>query len=51
MVMRVSNAVVLDLLKSSGKLKDEQIKNLQAQETDKKTLQDVAISSGLVSEK
>lgn len=49
--MRVSDAVVLDLLKTSGKLKDEQIKNLQAQETDKKTLQDVAISSGLISEK
>jgi type IV pilus assembly protein PilB len=49
--MRVSDAVVLDLLKSNGRLKDEQIKNLQAQETDKKTLQDVAIASGLVSEK
>lgn len=49
--MRVSDAVVLDLLKTNGKLKDEQIKNLQSQETDKKTLQDVAIASGLVSEK
>ncbi|MBI2007854.1 type II/IV secretion system protein [Candidatus Saccharibacteria bacterium] len=49
--MRTSDAVVLDLLKSSGKLKDEQIKNLQQQETDKKTLQDVAITSGLISEK
>lgn len=49
--MRVSDAVVLDLLKSSGKLKDEQIKNLQQQETDKKSLQDVAIASGLISEK
>ncbi|HLG91199.1 MAG TPA: GspE/PulE family protein [Candidatus Saccharimonadales bacterium] len=49
--MRTSDAVVLDLLKSSGKLKDEQIKNLQQQETDKKTLQDVAIASGLISEK
>ncbi|MEX1059221.1 MAG: GspE/PulE family protein [Candidatus Saccharimonadales bacterium] len=51
MVMRTSDAVVLDLLKSSGKLKDEQIKNLQQQETDKKTLQDIAIASGLISEK
>ncbi|HEY5549989.1 MAG TPA: GspE/PulE family protein [Candidatus Saccharimonadales bacterium] len=49
--MRTSDAVVLDLLKSSGKLKDEQIKNLQQQETDNKTLQDVAIASGLISEK
>ncbi|MEX0881361.1 MAG: GspE/PulE family protein [Candidatus Saccharimonadales bacterium] len=49
--MRTSDAVVLDLLKSSGKLKDEQIKNLQQQETDKKTLQDIAIASGLISEK
>ncbi|MBI4033637.1 type II/IV secretion system protein [Candidatus Saccharibacteria bacterium] len=49
--MRVSDSVVLDLLKHSGKLKDEQIKNLQAQETDKKALQDVAIASGLISEK
>jgi type IV pilus assembly protein PilB len=49
--MRISDAVVLDLLKGTGKLKDEQIKNLQAQETDKKLLQDVAIASGLVSEK
>lgn len=49
--MRVSDAVVLDLLKSNGKLKDEQIKSLQQQETDKKTLQDVVFASGLVSEK
>ena len=51
MLMRVSDAVVLDLLKATGKLKDEQIKNLQQQETDKKTLQDVAVSSGFISEK
>ena len=49
--MRISDSVVLDLLKAGGKLKDEQIKNLQQQETDKKTLQDIAIASGLVSEK
>lgn len=49
--MRINDAVVLDLLKSSHKINDQQIKNLQTQETDKKTLQDVAIASGLVSEK
>lgn len=49
--MRVSDAVVLDLIKATHKVNDEQIKNLQAQATGKKTLQDIAVASGLVSEK
>lgn len=50
--MRISDAVVLDLLKASGKVTDEQIKNLeQQQKTTHKPLQELAVSVNLISEK
>lgn len=52
MLMRINDAVVLDLLKDTHKLNDEQIRNLQAQQnTNKKPLQDLAVAANLISEK
>ncbi len=50
--MRISDALVLDLLQQDKKLTQEQIKNLlDAQRSEKKPLQDLALASNLISEK
>ena len=50
--MRISDTLVDKLLKSTGKITEEQIKGLKEQEkTEKKPLQDLAIKSNLISEK
>lgn len=50
--MRINDAVVLELLKASKKVNDEQIKNLlDQQKTSKKPLQELAVSVNLISEK
>jgi type IV pilus assembly protein PilB len=52
MLMRINDAVVLDLLKMSGKVNDEQIKNLSLQQTTtKKPLQELVVSANYISEK
>ncbi|HEX5447916.1 MAG TPA: ATPase, T2SS/T4P/T4SS family, partial [Candidatus Saccharimonadales bacterium] len=49
--MRISDALVIRLLKQSGKVTEEQIANLQEQKkTDKEPLQDILIKSNLLSE-
>lgn len=50
--MRINDALVLNLLRVDKKLTPEQIKNLlDAQRSEKKPLQDLALSSNLISEK
>jgi len=50
--MRINDALVLDLLRTDKKLTPEQIENLlSAQLSEKKSLQDLALSSNLISEK
>src|SRR3990167_10293635 len=50
--MRINDALVLDLLRTNGKANEEQIKSLiDAQRSEKKPLQEMAITSNLVSEK
>ncbi len=50
--MRINDAVVVDLLKATHKVNDEQIKTLQEQQrTSKKPLQDLVVTNNLVSEK
>ncbi len=50
--MRINDALVLDLLRQDKKLTEEQIKNLlDAQRSEKKPLQDLAMSTNLISEK
>lgn len=52
MDMRINDAVVLELLKMSGRVNGEQIKNLALQQkTSKKTLQELAVSANFISEK
>jgi type IV pilus assembly protein PilB len=49
--MRISDTLVVQLLKSVGKVTDEQLKTLQDQEkVEKKPLQDLAIRSSLITE-
>lgn len=49
--MRISDAVVLELLRASHKINDEQIKNLlEQQKTSDKPLQELASASSLISE-
>jgi len=50
--MRINDALVLDLLRQDKKLTQEQIDNLlDTQRSEKKPLQDLALSSNLISEK
>src|SRR4051812_28890329 len=50
--MRISDALVIDLLKKSRKVNDEQLRNLlQQQKTEKKPLQELAVLSNILSEK
>ncbi|HZP55338.1 MAG TPA: GspE/PulE family protein [Candidatus Saccharimonadales bacterium] len=50
--MRISDAIVLELLHIKHKVNDDQLKNLlQEQKTTHKSLQDVAISANLITEK
>ncbi len=50
--MRISDSLVIELLKKSQKVNDEQLQNLLTQQkTEKKPLQDVVIRSSLLSEK
>lgn len=50
--MRISDGVTVELLHKSGKVSDEQLKNLlEQQKTAKKTLQDLVLSSNLLPEK
>ncbi|HSX17841.1 MAG TPA: GspE/PulE family protein [Candidatus Saccharimonadales bacterium] len=50
--MRINDAVVIELLKASGKINDEQLRNLhEQQKRDQKPLQDIAVTSNLISEK
>lgn len=52
MLMRINDALVLDLLRTDKKLTEEQIKNLlDAQRSEKKPLQDLAVAGNLISEK
>ncbi len=52
MLMRINDAVVLDLLKASGKVNTEQLKNLEEQQkTAQKPLQELAVTVNLISEK
>lgn len=49
--MRIPDALVVELLKSIGKITDEQVTALREQEvTEKKPLQDLAIKNGLATE-
>ncbi len=49
--MRISDSLVEKLLSASDKVDTEQLKNLQSQSsTEKKPLQDIAVSSGLISD-
>ncbi len=50
--MRINDALVLDLLRTNQKVNEEQIKTLlDAQRSEKKPLQDVAIANNLITEK
>lgn len=50
--MRISNQLVEQLLKKANKVSDEQLANLKKQaQSDKKSLQELVISSNLISEK
>ena len=50
--MRITDAVVYELLRSSHKVSDEQLKNLlDQQKTEKKPLQDIVLRSNVLSEK
>ncbi|HET9850166.1 MAG TPA: GspE/PulE family protein [Candidatus Saccharimonadales bacterium] len=50
--MRISDSLVVDLLKESHKVDSEQVKSLQDQQkTEKKTLQDVVLQNNALSEK
>lgn len=50
--MRISDTLVIELLKKSGKVNDEQLRGLlEQQKTEKKPLQDVAVRSNFLSEK
>ncbi len=52
MLMRINDALVLDLLRQDKKLTEEQIKNLlDTQRSEKKPLQDLAVAGNLISEK
>lgn len=51
-LMRINDALVLDMLRTNNKVNEEQIKNLlDAQRSEKKPLQDIVIASNIVSEK
>jgi type IV pilus assembly protein PilB len=50
--MRISDSLVIDLLKKSRKLNDEQLRNLlEQQKTDKRPLQELAVLANILSEK
>jgi glycerol-3-phosphate dehydrogenase len=51
MLMRISDALVIGLLKESRKVSDEQIRNLlDQQKTEKKPLQDIVIKDNILPE-
>src|SRR5258708_4251602 len=50
--MRINDALLLELVKATGKVNDEQLKNLVDQErTSKKPLEELALQNNLISEK
>ncbi|OGL34731.1 secretion system protein E [Candidatus Saccharibacteria bacterium RIFCSPHIGHO2_12_FULL_47_16b] len=50
--MRINDAMVVELLKANRKIKEDQIKGLlDQQKTDKRPLQDLVLTSNLISEK
>src|SRR5579872_6990976 len=52
MLMRISDGVIVELLHKSGKVGEDELKNLlEQQKTAKKPLQELVLASNLVSEK
>src|SRR3989338_4049940 len=52
MLMRINDAMVVELLKANRKIKEDQIKGLlDQQKTDKRPLQDLVLADNLISEK